>query len=52
MEDIVHEGFIRLLALVMPRLGFVMSSIILLAVLSTFYGNRNLLAGAAISIGS
>ena len=43
-------GFFAL-ALVMPSLGFVMSSIILLAVLSTFYGNRNLMAGAAISIG-
>jgi len=43
-------GFL-VLALVMPWLGFVLSSIILLAVLSTFYGNRNLLAGAAISIG-
>jgi hypothetical protein len=39
------------LALVMPWLGFVISSIILLAVLSTFYGNRNVIAGAAISIG-
>ncbi|NKB50467.1 MAG: hypothetical protein GKS02_14005 [Alphaproteobacteria bacterium] len=43
-------GFL-IMALVMPWLGFVISSIILLAVLSTFYGNRNLLAGAAVSIG-
>jgi len=35
----------------MPGLGFVLSSIILLAVLSTFYGNRSVIAGAAISIG-
>ncbi|MFB3103203.1 MAG: hypothetical protein ACE1ZV_08035, partial [Alphaproteobacteria bacterium] len=32
-------------------LGFVLSSIILLAVLSTFYGNRHVIAGAAVSIG-
>ena len=38
-------------ALVMPLLGFVLSSIVLLAVLSTFYGNRSVLAGAAICIG-
>lgn len=43
-------GFL-LLALVMPQLGFVLSSIILLAGLSTFYGNRHFMAGAAISIG-
>lgn len=43
-------GFL-VLAAVMPWLGFVLSSIVLLAVLSTFYGNRSLLAGAAISIG-
>lgn len=43
-------GFL-LLALVMPQLGFVLSSIILLASLSTFYGNRSLIAGAAVSIG-
>ena len=43
-------GFV-LLALIMPWLGFVLSSIILLAVLSTFYGNRNFIAGALISIG-
>jgi hypothetical protein len=39
------------LALVMPQLGFVISSAILLGVLSTFYGNRHVIAGAAISIG-
>ncbi len=39
------------LALLMPRLGFVISSILLLGVLSTFYGNRSLIAGVAISIG-
>ena len=43
-------GFL-ILALVMPKLGFVLSAIILLAVLSTFYCNRNVLAGAAVSIG-
>ena len=43
-------GFL-ILALVMPWLGFVISSIVLLGVLSTFYGNRNVIAGAAISIG-
>lgn len=43
-------GFL-VLALVMPWLGFVLSSIVLLAVLSTFYGNRNVIAGAAVSIG-
>ena len=39
------------MALVMPWLGFVISSIGLLGVLSTFYGNRNLIAGVAISVG-
>ena len=39
------------MALIMPWLGFVLSSIALLAVLSTYYGNRNMIAGAAISIG-
>lgn len=39
------------LAAVMPWLGFVLSSIILLAVLSTYYGNRHVIAGAAVSIG-
>ena len=48
---IVTLGGFLIMALVMPSLGFVISSIILLAVLSTFYGNRNLLAGAAVSIG-
>lgn len=43
-------GFL-VLALVMPKLGFVLSSILLLAGLSTFYGNRHLIAGAAVSIG-
>ncbi len=43
-------GFL-ILAAVMPWLGFVLSSIILLAVLSTYYGNRSVIAGAAISIG-
>ena len=35
----------------MPWLGFVLSSIVLLGVLSTFYGNRSVIAGAAVSIG-
>jgi hypothetical protein len=38
-------GFL-VLALVVPWLGFVLSSTVLLAVLSTFYGNRNLIACA------
>ncbi len=39
------------MALVMPVLGFVLSSIVLLAVLSTYYGNRNVLVGIAICVG-
>ena len=35
----------------MPVLGFVLSSILLLGVLSTYYGNRNVLVGIAISVG-
>ena len=50
-DDLVTLAGFLLLALVMPQLGFVLSSIILLAGLSTFYGNRHFLAGAAISIG-
>jgi len=42
-------GFL-ILALVLPWLGFVISSIVLLGVLSTFYGNRNLVMGATVSI--
>ncbi len=38
-------------ALVMPRLGFVISSILLIGFMSTFFGNRNMIAGAAVSIG-
>jgi len=40
-----------ILALIVPTLGFVLSSILLLAVLSTFYGNRSVFAGVLISIG-
>lgn len=39
------------MALIMPVLGFVLSSILLLGVLSTYYGNRNVLVGIAISVG-
>lgn len=38
-------------AYLLPRLGFVLASIILIAVLSTFYGNRSWLLGLGISIG-
>ena len=38
-------------ALVMPRLGFVISSILLIGFMSTFFGNRSMIAGAAVSIG-
>ncbi len=38
-------------ALVMPRLGFVISSILLIGFMSTFFGNRHMIAGAAVSIG-
>lgn len=40
-----------ILALIMPSLGFVLSSILLLGVLSTFYGNRNIFIGVLISVG-
>lgn len=43
-------GFI-VMAFLMPWLGFVISSFILLAVLSTFYGNRNILLGLLVSAG-
>lgn len=43
-------GFI-VMAILMPWLGFVISSFILLAVLSTFYGNRNILLGLLVSAG-
>lgn len=43
-------GFIVMAAL-MPWLGFVISSFILLAVLSTFYGNRNIWLGLLVSAG-
>lgn len=43
-------GFV-VMAFLMPWLGFVISSFILLAVLSTFYGNRNVLLGLLVSAG-
>jgi hypothetical protein len=43
-------GFLVMAAL-MPWLGFVISSFILLLVLSTFYGNRNILLGLLVSAG-
>ena len=43
-------GFV-VMAVLMPWLGFVISSFILLAVLSTFYGNRNILLGLLVSAG-
>lgn len=39
-------------AYLLPQLGFVLAAIILIAVLSTFYGNRSLLLGLGISIGA
>lgn len=42
---------ILVLALVMPKLGFVISATVLLVVLSTYYGNRNAIAGIAVSVG-
>ncbi len=38
------------LALIMPWLGFVISSVLLLGFLSTFYGNRHVIAGVLISV--
>ena len=38
-------------AVALPRVGFVIAAVVVIAVLSTFYGNRNVWAGAAISIG-
>jgi putative tricarboxylic transport membrane protein len=38
-------------ALLMEPLGFIASSILLVAFLSTFYGNRNIVLGALASIG-
>ena len=43
-------GFV-VMAVLMPWLGFVLSSFLLLAALSTFYGNRNLLLGLLVSAG-
>lgn len=43
-------GFLVMAAL-MPWLGFVVSSFILLLALSTFYGNRNVLLGLLVSAG-
>ena len=43
-------GFV-VMAFLMPWLGFVISSFILLAVLSTFYGNRSFLLGLLVSAG-
>ena len=48
---LVTAACFGVMALVMPVLGFVLSSILLLAALSTYYGNRNILVGAIISIG-
>ncbi len=38
-------------ALLMTRLGFIVSSVLVIAVLSTFYGNRNIWLGFLFSVG-
>ncbi len=48
---IVTVAAFLVLALIMPWLGFVLSSILLLGFLSTFYGNRSVVAGVVISVG-
>lgn len=48
---VVTVAAFLVMALIMPWLGFVISSVLLLGVLSTFYGNRSLIAGALISVG-
>ena len=54
-EALVNVGatLVALLAyaLLMIPLGFVLASILVIAFLSTFYGNRNIFLGAGVSIG-
>lgn len=48
--SVTIAGFFAM-ALLMPWLGFVISSALLLVVLSTFYGNRNVVVGVLVSVG-
>jgi len=47
---LVTVAAVLVLALIMPWLGFVIASILLLGFLSTFYGNRNVIAGVLFSV--
>lgn len=51
MSVLVTVGGFIVMAILMPWLGFVLSSFILLATLSTFYGNRNWVVGLLVSAG-
>lgn len=46
----VTLGALLIFALSMVPLGFLLSSVLLIAVLSTFYGNRNILLGVLVSV--
>ena len=47
----ISVGVFLAYALLMEPLGFVAASALMLAVLTTFYGNRNVVLGAAVSVG-
>lgn len=49
MSVLVTIGGFVVMAIIMPWLGFVISSFLMLLVLSTFYGNRNMLLGLIVS---
>lgn len=49
MSVLVTIGGFVVMAIIMPWLGFVISSFLMLLMLSTFYGNRNMLLGLLVS---
>ena len=60
-KEVAKEGYFRIIvslvvfvayALLFDPLGFVVSSMLVAATLSTFYGNRNILIGILVSFGA
>ncbi len=59
-SEVTRHGYFRMIAslvifcayaLLFERLGFVLSSVLVAATLSTYYGNRNILVGILVSVG-
>lgn len=59
-SQVTRQGYFRIIAslvvfiayaLLFEHLGFVLTSVLVAATLSTFYGNRNILVGVVVSVG-